>query len=478
MPMRILLQLLLLILLSSAPLQALAAIPKLAAPPLGERWFSIKMDGERVGFGRLTIAPCGEGYRIDTQGSVKLRIMGFSREVSSQESYIVQRDLSLQSFATRTLLDGSPLDLEGEVTDKGIRVAVTSGGSKKERTLKAKGKVYPSAVLNIYPLMQGTAANKKYRVPTLDAESVKVKTVKVEVVGEEKLPDGSLGVHLKNDLYSLADNDIWVDLKGNTVRESVRNDLVVTEAEDEASAKLYLADAALAKKDAVLELSLVKVEPPIERPEQLKKLTVEFTGLPATQPILQGKGQQGKRVENGRVLFTMPNPDYQPQAGEAPTAADLQPDTRIPSDAPEIVALKNSIVGEEREPAAMARLLTAWVAREIKGTVTDSQSPLETLKNRSGNCQSHARLYAALARAAGIPTRFVSGLVYAAGQGFLYHSWAESYLGGWIPVDPTFGEFPANPTHIKFVEGDAPDDMAPLAGMIGRVQAKVIEKRY
>jgi transglutaminase-like putative cysteine protease len=478
MPTRILKQLILVVLLACAPLQALAAIPKLAAPPLGERWFSISMDGERVGFGHLNIIPSVEGYRIETEGSVKLRIMGSSREVSSQESYLVGRDLSLQSFATRSLLDGSPLELKGDVTDKGIRVEVTSGGSKKERTLKMKGKVYPSAILNIYPLMKGAAAGKKYRIPTLDAESVKVKEVKVEVVGEAELRDGSPGVHLKNDLYTLADNDVWVDLKGNTVRESVRNDLVVTEAEDEATAKLHLADTALAKRDAVLELSLVKVEPPIERPEQLKKLTVEFIGIPAAQPILQGKWQQGKRLQDGRIIFTMPNPEYKPLPAEAPAAADLQPDTRIPSDHAEIVALKKSIVGKEREPAAQARLLATWVAREIKGSVTDSQSPLETLKNRSGNCQSHARLYTALARAAGIPTRFVSGLVYAAGQGFLYHSWAESYLDGWTSVDPTFGELPANLTHIKLFEGDAPDDMAPLAGMIGKVRANVIEKLY
>jgi len=118
------------------------------------------------------------------------------------------------------------------------------------------------------------------------------------------------------------------------------------------------------------------------------------------------------------------------------------------------------------------------VTKKIEGTVTDSQSPLETLKSGKGNCQSHARLYTALARAAGIPTRFVSGLVYAPGQGFLYHSWAESYLNGWVTVDPTFGQTPADLTHIKLVEGDSPDELSVLAGVIGRVQMKITEKSY
>ena len=122
--------------------------------------------------------------------------------------------------------------------------------------------------------------------------------------------------------------------------------------------------------------------------------------------------------------------------------------------------------------------LTHWVATTVKGTVTDSQSPLETLESRSGNCQSHTRLYTSLARAAGIPTRFVSGLVYAPGQGFLYHSWAESFVGEWLAVDPTFGQVPVDASHIKLVEGDSPDDMSALAAVVGKLKAKVIEQKY
>jgi hypothetical protein len=65
-----------------------------------------------------------------------------------------------------------------------------------------------------------------------------------------------------------------------------------------------------------------------------------------------------------------------------------------------------------------------------------------------------------------------------AGKGFLYHSWAESYVGAWVTVDPALGQMPADATHLKLVEGDSPAEMAPLAGIIGRVKAKVIELKY
>jgi len=474
------LQLLLVCLLLCAPLSLFAAeIPKLATPPVGERWFSINLDNERVGFAHLNITKVGDGYRLDSEGSVKLRVMGFSREATTKESYLVGRDLAIRSFWTESRIDGSPLVLHGEVTPKGIKVTVESAGAKKEQTLKSKLPVFPSQALNLYPLMQGAKTGKSYKVAMLDVESLKVKQVKIEVIGTETLAPAGATVHLRNNLYPMVDNDVWIDLQGNSIKESVRDDLVVTLAENENSARIYLADMALSKSDLALDFSLVKITPPLERPGLLKMLSIEFSGIPQGFPLPQGKGQQATRLPDGKVRFTLPSPAFQPLAGEQTAASDLEPAPRIPSESPEILAKKDEIIGAEKDPLRATRLLVEWVAKEIKGTVTDNQSPLETLKNRKGNCQTHARLYAALARGAGIPTRFVSGLVYSPGQGFLYHSWDESYLNGvWIAVDPTFGEVPANVTHLKLVEGDSADELGLLAVVIGRLQAKVIEQGY
>ncbi|HBA87708.1 MAG TPA: transglutaminase [Geobacter sp.] len=473
------LRLLLALVLILLPLQALAAsIPKLAAPPEGERWFSIYMGDERVGFGNLAITRSGDGYLIESQGSVKMKVMGFSREATSKESYLVGPDLALRSFSAENRIDGSPVVLQGEVTPKGIRVVTESGSGRKERTLKPKGTVYSPHALNLYPLMRGAVRGKSYKLAVLDLEATTVKQFKVEVVGEETFPPGIAAVHLRNNLYPMVDNDVWMDLKGNVLKESVRDDLVVTLAEDKAKAKAELADAVLCRKDLVLDYSMIRITPTLEHPEKLQKLSVAMTGISAEFPLLQGQRQQATRLPDGRVIFTMPNPSLAPATGAAPTATDLEPAPRIPSDHPEILKLAREIAGGEGNPEQTARRLSQWVAREIKGSVTDSQSPLETLKSRIGNCQSHARLYASLARAAGIPTRFVSGVVYQ-GEGFLYHSWAESYLNnGWVPLDPTFGEFPANLSHVKLVEGDSLDEMGALAGVMGRVRATVLEKKY
>ncbi|WP_129124819.1 DUF6134 family protein [Geomonas oryzae] len=458
------------------PLRLLAApLPQIPSLPEGERWFAIIMGDEQVGFGQTTVTRTADGYQIASRGSVKMKVMGFSREASSTETYQVAPDLALRSFQAETRIDGSPSAVSGEVTPKGISVVTRSGNGRKEHKLKVKGTVYPPHALNLYPLIHGAVPGKSYKIQYLDVEAVKVKQAKVEVVGQETL-DGKAVVHLRNNLYPMVDNDIWIDLKGNVLKESVRDGLVVTLARDEAAARAELTEAAMAKKDLVFDLSLIRVTPPIEHPERLQKLVVRMNGIPAEQPLLQGVRQKAERMPDGSVVFTLPNPT--PAAAAPPAEADVQPGERTPSDNPEIIARAKAIVGDEKDPAKKAARLAAWVAAEIKPDVTDAQSPLETLQKGRGNCQSHARLYTSLARAAGIPTRFVSGLVYQ-GDGFLYHSWAESYLnGGWMPIDPTFNEVPASLTHIKLIEGDSVDEMGSIAGMIGRTHATVVEKRY
>lgn len=456
-----------------------AAFTPLASPPLGERWFSIAMNDERTGFGFVRVVPHPKGYEIFTEGSVKMLVLGFSREAASRERYLVNKDLSLRSFDVEQILDGSAMKVSGERTAKGIKVVVESKGNRKERLLKASGGVYPSAVVNLYPLMKGVAPGRKYSVQILDVEAVKIKKVAVTAVGIEILPEGIQAVHLQNDLYPFVSNDVWVDREGNTLRESVRDGMIETRAEQEQAARRFLVESALAKKDLVLDFSKIPVEEPIERPRDLVAMKLEISDFHQDVPLLEGAGQQACRITREKVLFTVTKREPAAQTSEvSPPPEFLAASERIPTGNPEIAALKEDVLKGEQESVKVVRKLSGWVAENIKESAMDSQSPLETLSSRTGNCQSHARLYVSLARTAGIPSKFVSGLVYVPDKGFLYHSWAESFVGTWIAVDPTFDEVPANATHVKLVEGDSPQDMAPIICLIGRIKARVVEKIY
>jgi hypothetical protein len=474
--------LVLLVLWTAAVPAGAADLPKpLRNVPLGDTWFFISMDGENKGFARQTISETPDGYEIAAEGSVKITVMGFSREASSRESYLVGRDLSLRSFSVDETLDGSTLHVSGTAEAKGIRAVVETKGHRKEKLLKAKGAVYPMAAVNLYPLLKGGIPGKEYRFPVLDPENVKIREVKVTVVERTTGADGVETIHLRNNLHSPVDNDVWVDGAGRTMRETVRDGLVDTTATDAETVRRFMLDAAVSKKDLILDFSLVKVDPPIRNPGSMKRLTVELSGIPVDTLLPAGAGQRVVREGDGsRVTMEPTSAGDVPESPLSPeeTASALAATDRILADHPEIVKEKDAILKDEKDSAKQVRLLADWVARNIEDTVYDHHSPLETLSSRSGNCQSHARLYASLARAAGIPTRFVSGLVYVEEKGFLYHSWAESYVGFWQAVDPTFNQVPADATHIVLAVGDTPGEMAPVAALVGRVGVRVIETVY
>ena len=126
-----------------------------------------------------------------------------------------------------------------------------------------------------------------------------------------------------------------------------------------------------------------------------------------------------------------------------------------------------------------------WVSRNVEDSlVVTIPSAVEVLKRKKGACKEHTVLFAALGRAAGIPTRMVAGLVYSDAyliKGFYYHAWAEIYLsepdgksGQWVRVDPTFNQFPADATHIRLKTGNLAD-MISLMQVVGQTKIEVIE---
>ena len=87
-----------------------------------------------------------------------------------------------------------------------------------------------------------------------------------------------------------------------------------------------------------------------------------------------------------------------------------------------------------------------------------------------------------MARAAGIPARIAVGLTYVRGaQGaFYYHAWPEVYLdegngrGLWLPVDPTFNQFPADTTHLRLARGGL-DRQAVIVPLLGQLRMTILE---
>lgn len=100
---------------------------------------------------------------------------------------------------------------------------------------------------------------------------------------------------------------------------------------------------------------------------------------------------------------------------------------------------------------------------------------LEVLKNRTGDCNEHAVLTAALLRSAGVPAQIETGLVYLNGR-FYYHAWNLAYVGQWITADAVFNQIPADVTHIRLVRGEGSQQLD-LLGVMGKIKLEVISAK-
>ena len=96
-----------------------------------------------------------------------------------------------------------------------------------------------------------------------------------------------------------------------------------------------------------------------------------------------------------------------------------------------------------------------------------------TLHTRVGDCNEHAALFAALSRSVSIPARIAAGVTYHDGK-FYYHAWNEICIDGkWISLDTTSNQFPADLTHIKFVEGETIEQVK-IGALLGTLTIEIL----
>jgi hypothetical protein len=146
----------------------------------------------------------------------------------------------------------------------------------------------------------------------------------------------------------------------------------------------------------------------------------------------------------------------------ATRARFLRSEPGIESDHTRIVAKADEVVGGLKAPLEKAERLEQWVHDKIIGDPAKrSTSALVILEQQAGVCTESARLFVALARAAGVPAREVGGLMYSgssSGGCYVGHAWAQVHDGTrWVDIDPSWDEVGVDAGHIC-LQLDSPDD--------------------
>ena len=272
--------------------------------------------------------------------------------------------------------------------------------------------------------------------------------------------------------FSGIETTLWIAGDGSVIKETTNQGFESFKESAEVAQKL---DEPLTVS-SIITMSLVKPDQPINRSERVREIIFHLQPLRSPDLIPEDQRQKILKTEqlpNGFYRATLQVKTELEQSFSSglgkPDSKYLEDSAQVQSRHPMIRALARELAGDKRNVWQVAKDINRWVYRNLAKELVDTVTALDALHERRGECQSHTYLFTAVARAAGIPTRIVNGLVYSQEySGFLYHAWPEVYVGEWRALDPTFGQDVVDATHIKLTEGtqDGPFRLMEFVGKL------------
>ena len=468
-------------------------LPAAASPEEADTWLGVFLGDQQVGRLHLLQAPQerqglpGHGTTLNADLALQLFGKPTDLHLAGDIWRATAGDVAELAFTVRS---GEHLArIDGRLAEGRLRGAVVSAGESFPLDLPVAEELLVSGGFGSAVRLPPLAVGEEYQVDSFDPVTLAAGRSRLRCIRQETI--------------TVAGAD-WparvVEIDSGGLR----------------STAWIAADGEVLRAETPLGLTLEKIPPPApdaqavaaqvpseegsgEGPGKLLELTAirpsgssPFRGaqrlhlhlqLPASAPAPPSDAHQ--RAEgDGIYLLEPPQLDEagRPRvAGEVLADPDpyLRADPFVQSDHPRIRAQAEAIVAGAADPWTRARRLNDWLYQNIdKRAVLGLPSALEVLETRAGDCNEHAVLYTALARAAGVPARIAIGVVWSdEASGFYYHAWPEVYLpaeagaagGGWVPLDPTLGQTVADATHLKLLTGgiESWTRLLPYLGQLG-----------
>jgi transglutaminase-like putative cysteine protease len=467
-----------------------------------EEWYAIYLNGVRCGHQHLVVvsATAGEQYAYETRTEQEFTIargpavleFALSKDVRERE------DGTVWSFDAKTAQGPMVRVVEGRVEGDELVVLTSSGGSTTtSRVRRPEGLCQYGEILLRRRMGLEAETTYSYAVfvpdfPERDAE------VSCRVVGEEMVEVGErqMSLHrIEQDSTLMPGLGAvqWVD---DGFTDWVSRATLGPGMEFEFRRVSKQEAAGGAEPAQVLRQMAIRPDKPIPNPRSLQRLVLLF--MPAEPDVEMpqlpsGPHQEAKSTDEGlRVTVRAAAParelSYELPCTLPEYAGLLSPNAWMELDDPLIAAMAREVVGARTDALAVALRLEEFVGEVVttESLGVGMASAAETARRREGDCTEHAVLLAALARAAGIPSRVAVGVAYVedfpgVGPAFGYHMWVEAYVGTWLPLDPVFGGFDA--THVTFSRSDMNEAgtlplFSELGAMLVKWQIRVVEATW
>jgi len=460
---------------------------------LSETWTGIYVGTQKIGYslGRSAPTPDG-GLILQERTQLKLMLLGQSNDITLATDLALGDEGRVTSLLAqvRTEVKGVPVSLraEGRAVGRGMSIDLFQAGTQLT-TLELEEVPATSATLYRSVVGRDLQAGTKITVPYFNPLTLGHSEAQVTVMAREEavLPGGETVAawrlqveHGSQRLEALIADD------GRRISErEVDGGLGMELRLEDRETALHMGwPGDVGDTIDLIALSSIPVDTPLPGGGRaLRELSLRVLGPASVSDLLSAAhGERWQATQNTLMLRSAP-PEAEYSYTIPSTLRAMQPwlrsTTFIAADNPVIRRVAGEIVGDGLDAIEAARRLNHWVFQNLeKVPVAGFPESREILRSRRGDCNEHTTLYTALARSVGLPTRMAAGIVYSdsifSDGAFYYHAWPEVWLGHeWVAVDPTFGQFPADATHVKLVEGDL-DQQMELMGAIGRLKIEVL----
>jgi hypothetical protein len=473
----------------------------------GAAFYGVTQGSEQIGFASSTIDTAATGLILTDLFVADLPVGGALHRASARSEVWLTRGLALDSFALTLDSDAGGIRVTGRPEgDSVLTVALKTGDEPADtQRVQARGPVFlPTLVPLAVMLSRRPQVGARRTLMVFDPTAMAPREVTVRIAAESlfTLVDSAAfdqgskrwGPALRDTVRAWrletegGDNPArlsgWVDAQGRMVRVTQPGAMVMQRMAYELAYENWRLDRRERKSRAATSDSDILESTAIAASASLAKGRRDRLSVRLGNVSLAGFDLDGGRQRlTGDTLHIATEPPsalvaaYRlgDRAIAGRFARELAHEPLLQVDDPRIRALAERLRGTETDPRVVAQRIERWVHDSLKKEITFGMpNATQVLASRKGDCNEHTQLYLALARAAGIPSRISAGLAWVRGK-FYYHAWPEVFLGDWVAVDPTFGEFPADAAHLRFVTGGL-DRQAELLRLIGNLKIDVVTK--
>lgn len=438
-----------------------------------EAWHGIYLSGQKAGYSSTLSRPDGSGGRlVRNRVYLEISMMNSPQRVVTATDYRMDGNYRLQELSF-TMEGAARISLKGKVKKNRLELEIASGGQIQSQAVALDGPVFLPDAIEPMIANRTLRPGDRYSYSTFDPASLSLQPAVITVQGPESLDlQGRMVPATRLELaLGSTSSTVWVDSAGQAVKEQGPLGITLIREERETALRMPQGGSGV---DLLAQFSVPVSGPPMADPRNISYLKLKLSGLDPSGLDLSG-GRQELQEEwvvsvsrEGEEMGTGPVPDS--------LKVYLKPTALIQSEDPRIARLAREITAGQSGCWNRAVAISRWVNQSLEKQMTVSlPSAVEVLESRRGDCNEHATLFAALARAAGIPARLCLGVVYLDGR-FYYHAWNAVYCGQWVELDPTFGQEPADAARLRLLEGDL-SQQGRLLPVLGNLKIEILEHR-